>query len=55
MQSGLVIPEITTTNTNEIAEYEAAKRNLKTAGVCAALPLIGLGLCIMFVPMFMGM
>lgn len=51
MKSSLVIPEITTTNTNEIAEFEAAKRKLGTAQACAALPLIGLGLSI-FIAMF---
>lgn len=54
MKSSLEIPEITTKNTNEIAEYEAAKRKLKTAELCAALPLIGLGLSI-FIAMFLAM
>ena len=45
-QSKNKIPEITTTNPAEIAEFETAKRRYKLANSLSGLPLIAIGLCI---------
>ena len=52
------IPEITTTNPNEIAEFEEAKRKLNLGNRLAGLPLLGLGIalfiCVVIVPFFIN-
>lgn len=52
--SKVTIPEITTTNPNEVAEFESAKRKYTLGKALSGLPLIGIGLSI-FIAMFIIM
>ena len=47
--SGIVIPQVTTTDPKEIAMLEEAKRKLDVGNRLAALPLIAIGICIIIV------
>lgn len=49
----VTVPEITTTNPNEIAEFESAKRKYALGKRLSGLPLIALSLCL-FIGMFIA-
>lgn len=56
--SKVKIPEITTTNPNEIAEFESAKRNYNLGKALAILPVAAICLCFsigIFIGMFMAL
>lgn len=41
----IVVPEISTTNLKELADFELAKRRLKLGKILAAIPLFAISLC----------
>ena len=48
--SNIAIPEITTSNPKEIADFELAKRRIDLGKRLAGIPLIAIGLCIFVTP-----
>lgn len=45
--SAIQVPEITTTNANEIAELESAKKKLQTGQTLAIIPLFAIAICLL--------
>lgn len=57
-QKKIKIPEIQTTNPNEVAEFETAKRRYKLATQLSGLPILAIALCFCIgglIGMFMAM
>lgn len=44
--SKILVPEITTTNTNEIAELESAKKKFQTGQALAFIPVMAIAICL---------
>ena len=44
--SKILVPKITTTNTNEIAELESAKKKFQTGQALAYIPVMAIAICL---------